>query len=215
MMDRESAAENDADGESATHRTNDAEEREAVSSDSEATHRQSRNKKSGKSKRGGKTKKSGKGGTPATLVLEQQGYAYAIHTFQHDPAVSNFGMEAADRLDVDPRRIFKTLIVDTGSGLVAALVPVSRSLDLRALASALGEKRAEMADVATAERVTGYRLGAISPLGMKQSISVVIDVSSADDRFFYISGGRRGFELEIRVQAVVDLTNARLAPIAR
>ena len=207
MMDPELSAEADPAGES---------EAESPPPTAKTKKKPARSKKSAKSGKGNsKKKKAGKGATPATQLLEEHGYAYALHVFEHDPANSNYGKEAVNRLKADPRRVFKTLIVDVGSELTAALIPVSASLDLRALAAALGVKRAEMAEPATAERATGYRLGAISPLGMKQQIPVVIDDSSADADMFLISGGRRGLELELRVQAVVDLVDARLAPIAR
>ncbi|MCH9719409.1 MAG: Cys-tRNA(Pro) deacylase [Actinomycetia bacterium] len=205
-MDLESAAEADPAGESGA---------DSPPPTAKSKKTSGQNKKSVKSGKSGSKKKVGKGATPATQLLEERGYSYALHVFQHDPANSNYGKEAVDRLNADPRRVFKTLIVDVGNHLTAALIPVSASLDLRALAAALGVKRAEMAEPATVERATGYRLGAISPLGMKQQIPVVIDDSSADADFMLISGGRRGLELELRVRAVVDLVDARLAPIAR
>lgn len=207
MMDLELSAEADPAGES---------EADSPPPATKAKKTSGRGKKSAKSGKGSsKKKKVGKGATPATQLLEEHGYAYALHVFQHDPANRNYGKEAVDRLNADPRRVFKTLIVDVKGQLTAALIPVSASLDLRALAAAVGVKRADLAEPAAAERATGYPLGAISPLGMKQRLPVVIDDSSADGDFMLISGGRRGLELELRVQAVIDLVDARLAPIAR
>jgi len=107
-------------------------------------------------------------GTPATVALAQAGVAFTTHTYEHDPAAASYGLEAAEVLGLDPDRVLKTLLAEVDGRLVVGIVPVNRQLDLKALASAVGGKRATMADPAAAERATGYVVGGISPLGQKR-----------------------------------------------
>lgn len=110
-----------------------------------------------------KTKKQQPGGTPATVALTAAGTAFTVHAYDHDPASPSYGEEAAEALGVSPDRVFKTLVADVDGALTVAVVPVAGSLDLKALAAAVGGKRAAMADPAAAERTTGYVRGGISP----------------------------------------------------
>jgi Cys-tRNA(Pro)/Cys-tRNA(Cys) deacylase len=153
--------------------------------------------------------------TPAALALERAGVSYQLHQYDHDPASPSYGEEAADALAVDPARVFKTLVAATGEQLIVGVVPVVAKLDLKALASAVGAKRAEMATAAAAERATGYVLGGISPLGQKRRLSTVIDESAEQWPTIYCSGGRRGLEIELAPTDLAGLTAARFAPIAR
>ena len=109
----------------------------------------------------GRKDRGGSVGTPATVALTRAGVRYAVRAYEHDPAAESFGLEAAEALGVQPARVFKTLLVDTGSGLAVGVVPVDRLLDLKAMASALGAKRVTMADPVLAERSTGYVVGGI------------------------------------------------------
>lgn len=158
------------------------------------------------------------GGTPATAALDRAGAAYSTHVYDHDPRATSYGAEAAATLGLDPTRVLKTLLaqVDPGpTGLVVAVVPVAGSLDLKALAAAVGSKRATMADPATAERVTGYVVGGISPLGQRTRLRTVVDASvTAYDRV-WVSGGRRGLDLGLAPADLVRLTDALVAPVAR
>jgi Cys-tRNA(Pro)/Cys-tRNA(Cys) deacylase len=124
-------------------------------------------------------------------------------------------MEAAEALGVDPARVFKTLLVDTGSALAVAIVPVDRQLDLKAVSAALGAKKVAMADPALAERSTGYVVGGISPIGQKRALPVVLDESALAHDTVLVSGGRRGLDLELAPQDLARVVEARTAPIAR
>ena len=114
-------------------------------------------------------------GTPATVALDRAGIAYTPHAYEHDPANTNFGAEAASVLGLDPDQVFKTLLADLDGVLVVAIVPVGGKLDLKALAAALGGKKAVMAEPSLAERKTGYVVGGISPIGQKTAHPTVLD----------------------------------------
>ena len=118
-------------------------------------------------------------------------------------------------LGLDPATVFKTLVADVDSKLTVAIVPVERQLDLKALAAAVGGKRAQMADVKQAERTTGYVAGGISPLGQRKPLPTVIDQSALAHPAVHVSGGRRGLEIELAPADLIRLTNAVAAPIAR
>ncbi|MEP6799887.1 MAG: aminoacyl-tRNA deacylase, partial [Lapillicoccus sp.] len=136
----------------------------------------------------------GEAGTPATVALTQAGVVYVAHRYDHDPAAASYGLEAAALLGVNPGRVFKTLLVDTGTALAVGLVPVDHQLDLKAMASALGVKKVAMARPAAAERSTGYVVGGISPIGQKLSLATVLDTSALEYETIYVSGGRRGLD---------------------
>ncbi|WP_430295087.1 Cys-tRNA(Pro) deacylase [Sinomonas sp. B1-1] len=155
--------------------------------------------------------------TPATTALDAAGIAYTARTYDHDPSAGSYGLEAADALGVEPGRVFKTLMVEvaagSGSRLCVAVVPVSGSLDLKAAAAALGGKKAAMADSAAAERRTGYVVGGISPLGQRQPSPTVIDDSALEHATVLVSGGRRGFDIELAPDDLVRLTGAVVATV--
>ncbi|AMB58206.1 Cys-tRNA(Pro) deacylase [Microterricola viridarii] len=154
-------------------------------------------------------------GTPATVALGQAGIHFTPHLYHHDAAATNFGLEAAEKLGLDPERVFKTLLADADGQLVVGIVPVTGTLDLKALAAALGAKKAVMADVALAERKTGYVVGGISPIGQKQAHPTVIDESAILFDTVFVSGGRRGFDIELSPDDLAAVTAGRFAPIAR
>jgi len=156
-----------------------------------------------------------KGGTPATVALERAGVAFVARSYDHDPSADSYGLEAAEALGVPPERVFKTLLVDTGSGLAVGIVPVDRLLDLKAIASALGAKKATMADPKVAERSTGYVVGGISPLGQRKALPTVLDATARDFETILVSGGKRGFDLELAPADLAALTRAIFADIAR
>ncbi len=122
-------------------------------------------------------KRSAGAGTPASTALAAAGIPFTLHPYEHDPAAPSYGLEAAEALGVDPERVFKTLLADTELGIVVGVVPVTGMLDLKALAAAVGAKRAAMADPAVAERRTGYVVGGISPIGQKTQHVTVVDES--------------------------------------
>ncbi|WP_210576104.1 Cys-tRNA(Pro) deacylase [Streptomyces sp. GESEQ-4] len=155
------------------------------------------------------------GGTPATVTLTAAGAEFTVHAYDHDPAHPSYGEEAAEAMGVSPERVFKTLVADVDGALVVGIVPVSGSLDLKALATAVGGKKATMADPALAERTTGYVRGGISPLGQRKKLRTVLDASATAYDTICVSAGRRGLEVELSPKDLTDLTNATLAPIAR
>jgi len=154
-------------------------------------------------------------GTPATSALTAAGIRFTEHAYVHDPANRDFGMEAATALGVDPDQVFKTLLADVDGRLVVGIVPVTGKLDLKALASAVGGKRATMADPALAERRTGYVVGGISPIGQKTRHETVLDETAELWDVVYVSGGRRGFDLGLAPADLVRATDAVVADIAR
>lgn len=153
--------------------------------------------------------------TPATVALTAVAIPFTAHTYAHDPAVTNFGLEAASALGLDPDRVFKTLLADVDGRLVVGIVPVTGKLDLKALASAVGGKKATMADAAVAERKTGYVVGGISPIGQKNRHDTVIDETAELFDTIYVSGGRRGFDIELSPADLIAVTSAHVADIAR
>lgn len=155
------------------------------------------------------------GGTPATVALDAAGIAYTVRSYEHDPTADSFGLEAAQALGVEPGRVFKTLLADTDRGLVVGIVPVDGLLDLKALAAAVGVKKAVMADPAAAERTTGYVVGGISPIGQRKRLRTVLDASAEHFDTVLVSGGKRGLDLELSPADLLAATGATYAPIAR
>lgn len=157
-------------------------------------------------------------GTPATAAAAKAAVVHTLHEYAHDPSNRNFGMEAVEVLGLDPQRTFKTLIAvpsTPGAKPVCAVVPVSAQLDLKALAAAAGAKQMAMAEPAVAERVTGYLVGGISPLGQKQRLALFVDESAQDLATMFVSAGRRGLEIELAPGDLLRLTGGRFASIAR
>lgn len=155
------------------------------------------------------------GGTPATVALTAAGVDFTVHAYDHDPSHPSYGEEAAEAMGVSPDRVFKTLVADVDGTLVVGVVPVAGSLDLKALAAAVGGKRAAMADPALAERTTGYVRGGISPLGQRTKLRTVLDDSAGAHPTICVSAGRRGLEVELAPGDLAELTGAVLAPIGR
>ena len=153
--------------------------------------------------------------TPATVALTAAGIPFIEHAYHHDPATTNYGLEAANALGLDPDRVFKTLLAEVDGRLVVGVVPVTGKLDLKALAAAVGGKRAEMADPALAERKTGYVVGGISPIGQRTLLPTVLDETAELWDSIYVSGGRRGFDIELAPADLIRATNATVADIAR
>ena len=154
--------------------------------------------------------------TPAILAARKAGVVHQVLQYVHNPAAASYGLEAAEALGVDPACVFKTLVADAeGVGLVCALVPVTCTLDLKALADAVGARKARMADVAAAERATGYVVGGISPLGQRRQLITVIDESVLGIELVHVSAGRRGVELALAPVDLLRLTRARTGAIAR
>ncbi|MCL7423753.1 Cys-tRNA(Pro) deacylase [Streptomyces sp. YS415] len=160
-------------------------------------------------------KKRQSGGTPATVTLTAAGVAFTTHAYEHDPSHPSYGEEAAQAMGVSPDRVFKTLVAEVDGRLTVAVVPVAGQLDLKALAAAVGGKKAAMADPALAERTTGYVRGGISPLGQRKKLPTVLDASASGHATICVSAGRRGLEIELSPADLAALTEATLAPIGR
>lgn len=154
-------------------------------------------------------------GTPATVALAALGIAFVEHEYAHDAAVTSFGLEAAAALGVEPDRVFKTLLADADGKLVVGIVPVTGLLDLKSLAAAVGAKKAGMADAALAERKTGYVVGGISPIGQKTLLTTVLDETAELFDTVFVSGGRRGFDIELAPADLLTATKGTIAAIAR
>lgn len=154
--------------------------------------------------------------TPALQLLKAKGVAHTVLSYTHDPQAASFGEEAARVLGLAPESVFKTLLAATDKHeLLVAIVPVSGSLDLKALAEAAGCKRCEMADAAAAQRATGYLLGGISPLGQKKRHRTFIDASAQALAQMHVSAGRRGLEVALAPPDLLALTAATYSPIAK
>jgi Cys-tRNA(Pro)/Cys-tRNA(Cys) deacylase len=148
--------------------------------------------------------------TPATRAAKAAGITYTLHEYDHDPRAASYAGEAAEVLGLDPRRVFKTLVVSVGDDLAVAIVPAADQLDLKAVG-----KRAAMADMARAEKVTGYVAGGISPLGQRKRLPTFLDESAEEHDTVFVSAGRRGLEIELSPADLIALTGADVRPLAR
>ena len=164
-----------------------------------------------------------KGGTPATVLLAAAGVPFTIHEFVHDPSERNYGAVAAEALGADPDQVFKTLLAQVDgqatvagvapSAIAVGIVPVSGQLSLKELATAVGAKRAEMCDPVVAQRITGYVVGGISPFGQKKHLPTAIDETCLLYDTIFVSGGKRGFDIEIAPADLIAVLHAIVAPI--
>lgn len=158
-----------------------------------------------------------KGGTPAIVMLQTAGVDFTVHEFHHEPGERNYGQVAAEALGVEADRVFKTLVAnlttDRGIEQVVGIVPVSGQLSLRELAAAFDGKRAEMCPTEVAERITGYVVGGISPFGQKKRLRTAIDETCILFDTVFVSGGKRGLDLELSPDALIQVLDAVVAPI--
>lgn len=152
--------------------------------------------------------------TPATTALHTAGIAFTEHEYRHDPANRQFGREAAEALGLEPASVFKTIVVLADAEPVVAIVPVHCEVDLKALARACGAKRCELMTAPRAERLTGYVVGGISPLGQRQSLRTFIDQSCLGMTTMYVSGGRRGFDIGLAPEDLVRALSAQVCDLA-
>lgn len=154
--------------------------------------------------------------TPAINLLIKQKVAHEVLQYEHDASAESFGLEAAEKLNLAPNLVYKTLVVKLDSQtLCVAILPVERMLSMKLLAKAAGAKKAQMADKTEVERVTGYVLGGVSPLGQKKRLTTMIDESAKELTNMYVSAGKRGLEINIAPQALTQLLSARFAALCQ
>lgn len=154
--------------------------------------------------------------TPAINAAKKAKVAHEVLEYQHDPTAESYGEEAAQALGLNPAQVFKTLLVSLSghkSTLAVAVLPVTHKLSLKAIAKAVGAKKAEMADPKLAERTTGYIVGGISPIGQKKALPTVIDDSARSLERMHVSAGRRGLEIALAPADLATLTRAVFAPL--
>ena len=152
--------------------------------------------------------------TPAVRELEAAGVAFTMHEYERGETLRDFGVEAAEKLGLDPDQVFKTLLVTADGGQAVAIVPVSGKLSLKSVGKALGAKHVEMCDAAVAERITGYVLGGISPFGQKKRLPTVLDEVATLFDVIYVSGGKRGLDIGVAPDDLVRVLEATVADIA-
>ena len=154
--------------------------------------------------------------TPAIDAVRKAKIAYKIHEYAHDSSSESYGLEAAEKLDVAAARVFKTLVVSLDNkALAVAVIPVSSRLSMKLVAKAAGAKKATMAAQADVERSTGYVLGGVSPLGQKKRLKTLINASAKDNATVYVSAGRRGLEIELSPEHLLQLCSGVLAAICQ
>ncbi|GGD64469.1 Cys-tRNA(Pro) deacylase [Lacimicrobium alkaliphilum] len=154
--------------------------------------------------------------TPAITLLERKQVPFCLHEYTHEPDAESFGGEAAEKLGVDASYIFKTLVLQLDCGeLLVAMVPVLEKLNLKQAAKAAGGKKAKLAEAQQVVRSTGYLLGGVSPLAQKKALPALLDESARHIDSIYVSGGKRGLEIELAPEALCKLTGAVYAPLCQ
>jgi Cys-tRNA(Pro)/Cys-tRNA(Cys) deacylase len=153
--------------------------------------------------------------TPAINLLKKNRINFNIHKYKHDPANTNYGLEAAQELGLDENQVYKTLLVELNpKELAVGIIPVNKSMSLKNIATTLKVKNAIMANKDEAQKITGYLLGGISPFGQKKRLKTVLDISAMDFDTIYVSGGKRGLDIEVKPSDIIQLLDAICEDIA-
>jgi Cys-tRNA(Pro)/Cys-tRNA(Cys) deacylase len=151
--------------------------------------------------------------TPATRALTRAGVVFTVHTYEYDSNADSAGLQAADALGADPAHVLKTLMAEVDGKPVCAVLPVDRTLSMKRLAAAAGGKSAAMMAPAAAERLTGYKVGGISPIGQRKPVRTWVEVSALALPMVYLNGGQRGLQIRIEPAALLVALGATAAPL--
>lgn len=154
--------------------------------------------------------------TPGINLAKKSKITHKVHSYEHDPGAASYGLEAAEKLSINPRQVFKTLVVKLdGDTLAVGVVPVVEKLNMKLIAKAAGAKKAAMAEPAEVERTTGYVLGGVSPLGQKKRLKTFVDSSAKNLTTIFVSAGRRGLEIELSPLDLLNLVNGNFADLCQ
>ncbi len=152
--------------------------------------------------------------TPAIEVAREANLSFQIHEYEHDPSIQSYGEEAAAELGVDRKRVFKTLVVElSNKELCVYVLPIMHQLNMKSAARAAGVKKATMANAKSVVRATGYVLGGVSPIGQKRNLRTFVDTTASNFDSVYVSGGRRGLDIELNILGLVDLLQADMVDL--
>lgn len=152
--------------------------------------------------------------TPAIKALQKAKIPFIPHEYDHDPKAESYGLEAAQKLGVMPALVFKTLVVQIDNkDYAVAVLPVEHMLSLKAIAKAFGGKKAVMGAIADVERMTGYVVGGVSPIGQKKRLKTFIDLSAQNLPTMYVSAGKRGMDIAITPQNLITATQGQFAAL--
>ena len=151
--------------------------------------------------------------TPACKILKSNKIEFSIHEYEHDVNAKSFGLEAAEKLNLAVHEVFKTLLVTDSKNYYVAVLPVAHQLSLKKIAAAVGAKKLQMADPKDAERLTGYLVGGISPVGQKKRLKTIICDSAKQLKSMYVSGGKRGLDIGVKPQDLVHVLGAQFADV--
>ena len=154
--------------------------------------------------------------TPAINLAKKKKVTHTIHQYEHDPRADSYGLEAAEVLGQDPKKVFKTLLFCLNGepkNLAVAIIPVDQKLNLKLAAKAAKGKKADMADPEIAQKTTGYVVGGISPLGQKKALPTFLHESATEHDTICVSAGKRGLEIELAPKDLLSLTRGQFAPL--